>query len=828
MCKIQMLRALVNQRLTAAVEEIFDVLERTIAEYEEELSRTKEENERQREQLDAVFKKPRVVLHRADASEEALQPELQEWSSRVEQEEPQRPHVVDEEEEHSCSQEVQPEADGDRCKGSEADYLIAPLSDSDEVRSRSSETEDSEADVTCVKCSQCGATFNSKSNLNRHMRCHIINDLTCSECEKVFCDKSKLARHMRKHTGEKPFACSVCSKSFHRKDYLKRHLRMHTGEKPFSCTLCNVSYSDRITLRKHWEKHTEIKLFSCSICKETFPERRELIEHTRRHVYEDVSGEGLPPPQQQEGSSRVEQDEPQPAHIKEEEFHIIIFTLHSDTSQWKPGDFSLLQPFKLLFLFNMMLLGENICFTNVCTTQEDHYKHYPNSRSESLIHQGSQDLYFAHFRTITSLSTHTQSLPSDACLCVSSEQTRLALLHDASEDHLPPEQQEWSSRVVQKEAQPAHVKEEEEEHGISHDGEQLEGPEEADITYFPLNRVIVKSEDEDAEGGSRADSLFAPLSDSDNTASPDTDDEDSKPDRTSCAAAQTMEDAVGISICCRVKKEEQPPPLIKEEQPDAPHIKEEQEEHVISQEGEYLAGLEDFPGIRVIVKSEDEEEEEEAADGDHCGGSQADSLLAPLSDSDDTTSRSPDTDDGDSKADMTCHADDARWKCSQCDKTFPTKSHLNRHVKIHTDEKLFICSVCGKRFSQRGYLKRHTRTHTEKRFSCSLCDKRFASMYRLKVHIRAHTGEKPFICSVCHKTFSSVDPLKRHMRTHTGEKPFICIVCHKRFSIKGDLKRHMRTHTGETLFSCNVCNKRFSRKDQVNRHKCAGENSNSK
>ncbi|XP_054626332.1 uncharacterized protein LOC129178287 isoform X3 [Dunckerocampus dactyliophorus] len=66
MCKVQMLRALVNQRLTVAVEEMFVVLERTIAEYEEELSRTKEENERQRQLLDAVFKKHQVVLHRAD------------------------------------------------------------------------------------------------------------------------------------------------------------------------------------------------------------------------------------------------------------------------------------------------------------------------------------------------------------------------------------------------------------------------------------------------------------------------------------------------------------------------------------------------------------------------------------------------------------------------------------------------------------------------------------------------------------------------------------------------------------------------------------------
>ncbi|XP_054623256.1 uncharacterized protein LOC129176833 isoform X2 [Dunckerocampus dactyliophorus] len=95
MCKVQMLRDLVNQRLTTAVEEIFLVLDRTIAEYEEELSRTKE-IERQRQILDAVFKKPRVVLYREEVSAEHLPPD---------QEEAQPPHVKEEENDHSISQE---------------------------------------------------------------------------------------------------------------------------------------------------------------------------------------------------------------------------------------------------------------------------------------------------------------------------------------------------------------------------------------------------------------------------------------------------------------------------------------------------------------------------------------------------------------------------------------------------------------------------------------------------------------------------------------------------------------------------------------------------
>ncbi|XP_072770501.1 uncharacterized protein [Nerophis lumbriciformis] len=94
MSTLYMLRALVDQRLTAAVEEIFVVLERTIAEYEAELSRTKEENKLLK---DAVFKKHQVVLHRTDVQQP---PHI-----KYNEEDPQPPHLKEEEKEVWISQE---------------------------------------------------------------------------------------------------------------------------------------------------------------------------------------------------------------------------------------------------------------------------------------------------------------------------------------------------------------------------------------------------------------------------------------------------------------------------------------------------------------------------------------------------------------------------------------------------------------------------------------------------------------------------------------------------------------------------------------------------
>ncbi|XP_059205819.1 zinc finger protein 333-like [Centropristis striata] len=111
MSKVQTVRALVEQRLTAAAEEIFGLFERTIGEYEEELCRSREKNERQQKLLDAVFN-PQLHSHRADLqqlslSEEEFPSEQQERSCSLDQdqEEPEPPHIKEEQEEPWTSQE---------------------------------------------------------------------------------------------------------------------------------------------------------------------------------------------------------------------------------------------------------------------------------------------------------------------------------------------------------------------------------------------------------------------------------------------------------------------------------------------------------------------------------------------------------------------------------------------------------------------------------------------------------------------------------------------------------------------------------------------------
>ncbi|TNN34449.1 hypothetical protein EYF80_055386 [Liparis tanakae] len=152
MSKVQMLRRLVNQRLAAAAEEICGLFERTIAEYEEELSSSKEENERLPKLEEAVFN-PEVRLQRADVQQllvvkEEVLSEQQVWISSLdqvhpepshvkeEQEDPEPPHIKEEQEELWTNQE------GEQLQGLEEagfKFSFTPVKSEAEEKAQSSQ-----------------------------------------------------------------------------------------------------------------------------------------------------------------------------------------------------------------------------------------------------------------------------------------------------------------------------------------------------------------------------------------------------------------------------------------------------------------------------------------------------------------------------------------------------------------------------------------------------------------------------------------------------------------------------------------------------------------
>ncbi|KAI4793911.1 hypothetical protein KUCAC02_032404 [Chaenocephalus aceratus] len=343
MSKVQMLLSLKKQRVTAANEEIFALFEQTIAELEEELSLSNEENERLQKLLDAVLQ-PQLRKHRADVQQlvvvkEEPPPDQQEGSTSLDQEDPEPPPHIKQEQEGEQLQELeeaditkstftpdpvkseddeekpqssQPhqrqtdhmetEAGGEDCGGPEPARNSDPKSSlqpktEDHTGDSSEDTEDSsEPDAedsadwkeTREPASGSSSLKHRQESVSDPRRSAGEKPLSCSVCQKAFSHSGHLKTHMRVHTGEKAFKCSVCKKAFSQSGHLKTHMRVHTGEKPFKCSVCKKAFLQSGYLKKHMRVHTGERSLSCSVCKKAFSQSGYLKKHMRVHTREEI------------------------------------------------------------------------------------------------------------------------------------------------------------------------------------------------------------------------------------------------------------------------------------------------------------------------------------------------------------------------------------------------------------------------------------------------------------------------------------------------------------------------------------------------------------
>ncbi|XP_034043831.1 zinc finger protein 569-like [Thalassophryne amazonica] len=325
MSTVQMLRALLKQRLPADdEEEIFELLERTTEGYEEELCRLEEENEAQRQLLEAVCNSE-VWLRRTDDVQQPMvikeeeSPEDQAWSCSYTQVEPAGPQIKEENEElwtsegqehfHELSDmdiiqfpftHFAVEHQNDRTLHSSEIHHCPAEKNSDSEPQASSSTEQMKTKYRADSgVSEPANSLAVDINLPPHIDV-MLSQSSESETEVSDVDDWKVTRQSqsnlkflknhklplnisRSNDGPKEFTCLDCGQAFGRKDTLRVHLRTHTGEKPFSCSKCGQSFSIACNLKEHMRTHTGEKPFSCSDCGQRFFRKVRLKEHLLTH-----------------------------------------------------------------------------------------------------------------------------------------------------------------------------------------------------------------------------------------------------------------------------------------------------------------------------------------------------------------------------------------------------------------------------------------------------------------------------------------------------------------------------------------------------------------
>ncbi|XP_017165433.1 zinc finger protein 679-like isoform X1 [Poecilia reticulata] len=348
MSSVQHLREFIRERLTAAAQEIFTEVEKTIICYEEEL-------DAQRRMM-GINWNPQIKLHRVGSELQRQSSDLQQpsvsnkeeayviqqvWSLasrssqdqkkhqwteaeqmkpepkliKKEEEEPEPTLFKHEEMEYPLTYVRKEELDSlvlqheqqppehlptgqdqkDLCSSQEGEQLVQKQFVAFIETSTLQEDDMSEEETRTEQLSLHNSTV-VESKYQEGSSCSVSESQSdtgtkkisfkCDICGRRYTQHCNLKNHYRTHTGEGLFSCETCGKSFSVIRNLNRHKRIHTGERPFSCQICGKSFSQSSTLNVHKRIHTGERPFLCQICGKSFCQISILNRHKAIHTGE--------------------------------------------------------------------------------------------------------------------------------------------------------------------------------------------------------------------------------------------------------------------------------------------------------------------------------------------------------------------------------------------------------------------------------------------------------------------------------------------------------------------------------------------------------------
>ncbi|KAG5673972.1 hypothetical protein PVAND_003968 [Polypedilum vanderplanki] len=141
----------------------------------------------------------------------------------------------------------------------------------------------------------------------------------------------------------------------------------------------------------------------------------------------------------------------------------------------------------------------------------------------------------------------------------------------------------------------------------------------------------------------------------------------------------------------------------------------------------------------------------------------------------------------------TVHEQQKTILCHLCSKAFSNRSNLKSHLISHTTENV-RCEICHSTFKNSVSLQSHKKIHKPKEllnFACSECDKKFHNRNHLERHQISHSDARNFKCESCGQSYKWEKDLRNHISAiHKGEKENKCIWCESSFVDVGNLRKH--------------------------------------